>query len=121
MELKEKLYLVDDQGEKFMGAGVLWLLEAIARSKSLREAAKDMGLSYSKAYNMITKLEANLGHEIISRRHGGASREGAALTPYALSLIEIYKSFQGRMKVHANEEYKVFEKDLNRLEEEYNG
>ena len=27
MELSTKLYILDDSGKKFMGAGVLWLLE----------------------------------------------------------------------------------------------
>lgn len=121
MELKEKLYLIDSDGEKFMGAGVLWLMEAIEKQKSLRSAALDMGLSYSKAYNMITRLEENLGHEILNRRHGGSSREGATLTPYALSFMEIYKKFQKRMKEHADNEYIIFEEDLRRLQEECNG
>ena len=29
MELSTKLYILDDDGRKFMGAGVLWLLERI--------------------------------------------------------------------------------------------
>ena len=29
MELSTKLYILDDSGKKFMGAGVLWLLENI--------------------------------------------------------------------------------------------
>ena len=39
MELKSKLYLLDENGDKFMGMGVLWLLQAIDKTKSLREAA----------------------------------------------------------------------------------
>ena len=49
MELNTKIYLLDDNGNKFMGIGVLWLLEAIEESSSLRQAAQKMELSYSKA------------------------------------------------------------------------
>lgn len=80
MELKSKLYLIDEEGEKFMGIGVLWLLQKIASEKSLRKAAADLGISYSKAYMMIRNLEASLGVPVVNRQKGGADRSGATLT-----------------------------------------
>lgn len=121
MELKEKLYLVDSEGDKFMGAGVLWLLEAIESTSSLRKAASEMGLSYSKAYMMIDRLEKNLGRQIVIRRHGGADRVGASLTPFAIEFMKLFKEFQVRMKAHADDEYQVFMKELESLQEETDG
>ena len=46
MELKTKLYLVDEEGNKFMGIGVLWLLDNVAEHNSLRKAASALGISY---------------------------------------------------------------------------
>ena len=61
MEIKTKLYLVNGDGEKFMGIGVLWLLEHVGTSGSLRAAASALGISYSKAYAMVKNLEDQLG------------------------------------------------------------
>ena len=36
MELKTNFYLVDENGEKFMGVGVLWLLAKVGAMGSLR-------------------------------------------------------------------------------------
>lgn len=47
MELKTKIYLLDDEGEKFMGIGVLWLLNEVAKTQSLHKAASNLSISYS--------------------------------------------------------------------------
>ena len=49
MNLKVKLYL-ENGNDKFMGIGVLWLLQKVRECRSLREAAQEMGISYSKAF-----------------------------------------------------------------------
>lgn len=120
MELNTKIYLMDDEKEKFMGIGVLWLLESIDESSSLRQAAQKMGLSYSKAYGMITRLEENLGCPIVDRRKGGHSREGIALTPFAYRFMEMYKNFQDKVKALTSDLYVDFERDLRKLVEEEN-
>ena len=61
MELDTKLYITGSDGKKYMGIGVLWLLEEIDKSKSLRSASINMGLSYSKAYGMLKRLEEEVG------------------------------------------------------------
>lgn len=121
MELKERLYLVDSEGERFMGPGVLWLLEAIGASSSLRKAASNMGLSYSKAYMMIERLERNLGKQILIRKHGGADRSGATLTPFAIEFVKLFKDLQTRSEACVRKEYDAFERSLEVLKEEYDG
>ena len=77
MELSTKLYILDDEGRKFMGAGVLWLLERVEETGSLLSASRSMGLSYTKARSMLEALEENLGKPVLDRKKGGADRHGA--------------------------------------------
>ncbi len=51
INLKVKLYLENEQ-DKFMGIGVLWLLQKVQECGSLRAAALDLGISYSKAFRL---------------------------------------------------------------------
>ena len=118
MELNTKIYLLDDNGDKFMGIGVLWLLESIAESSSLRQAAQKMELSYSKAYGMITRLEKSLGKKIVDRKRGGHSREGIELTEFAKEFIILYKDFQCRIKSETASVFAEFKGELNALMEE---
>ncbi len=112
MELDTKLYLVDDSGEKFMGIGVLWLLENIGEEQSLRAASMKMNLSYSKAYNMLKKLEKEVGRPFVSRKRGGASREGVELTPFARRYMDLYRNFQEKAKKAALVEYNRYKEEL---------
>ena len=119
MELSTKLYILDDEGRKFMGAGVLWLLEGIKESGSLLAASENMGLSYSKARGMLEHLERASGHSMIERRKGGSERKGAVLTPYAEEYILLYKKFQEDAKSDAERRFREFLKCLDTLEADY--
>ena len=63
-------------------------MEEIDKSKSLRSASINMGLSYSKAYGMLKRLEEEVGKPFVERKRGGATREGLELTPFANLSIE---------------------------------
>ncbi len=117
MELKSKFYLLNEDGEKFMGAGVLWLLNAIERTGSLRKAAQEIGLSYSKAYKMINNLESNLGKAVVDRKKGGQDRAGAELTPFGVKLCQLYNEFQEEAKKQVEEPYQEFLDKLKQIME----
>lgn len=118
MELKTKLYLVDEEGAKFMGIGVLWLLQQIKIHKSLRKGAAELGISYSKAFAMVRNLESSLGVAMLDRKKGGANRDGATLTPFGEKFIELYDSFEQEAKATLEQPYKGFRQKLALLFEE---
>ncbi len=118
MELDTKLYLVDDEGNKFMGIGVLWLLENIGSEQSLRKASIKMNLSYSKAFNMLKTLEKEVGHPFVERKRGGANREGVVLTDFARKYMALYNDFQGRAKKAALSEYEKYKVKVEELTKE---
>ncbi|HKL56945.1 MAG TPA: LysR family transcriptional regulator [Sphaerochaeta sp.] len=115
MELKAKLYLVDEEGNKFMGIGVLWLLQHIREHKSLRKGSSVLGISYSKAFAMIRNLEKSLGVAILDRKKGGARRDGATLTPFAEQFIMLYETFEQEAKLTLDRPYEQFREDLSLL------
>ena len=122
MELDTKLYVTGSDGKKYMGIGVLWLLEEIDKSKSLRSASINMGLSYSKAYGMLKRLEEEVGKPFVERKRGGATREGLELTPFARSYMEIYREFQTSAKKAAEKGFVVFREKIDALiKEDING
>jgi molybdate transport system regulatory protein len=119
MELKTKIYLVDENDDKFMGIGVVWLLEKVLEKGSLRAAAADLGISYSKAYSMISKLEKSLNRSVLVRRKGGTSRVGATLTPFGIVLLDKYKVFQSSMKEITRAPYEIFAADFKKILSEF--
>lgn len=112
MELKLKVYITDAEGHKFMGIGVLWLLQTIEKERSIRGAAALLGISYSKAHNMLKTLEAELGSPVLQRRKGGDDRTGATLTALGKRLITVYDDFQDDLKQYAEAQFETFKTTL---------
>ena len=112
MELKTKIYLVDEEGNKFMGIGVLWLLDNVAKHNSLRKAASALGISYSKAFSMVQNLEKSLGVAVLNRRKGGATRDGATLTAFAVAFLDLYRQFEQQAKSGLTIPFDQFRQDL---------
>lgn len=115
MNVNSKIYLEKD-GTKFMGIGVLWLLENIKNNGSLRAASLEMGISYTKAYGMISGLEKALGKQIVIRKKGGSGREGLSLTDFALEFMNLYDSFQKECKNTIENSFSGFMEKLNKLD-----
>ena len=111
MNLKLKIYLENDR-DKFMGIGVLWLLQKVDGLKSLRAAANELGISYSKAFRMVENLEDSLGMKVLERRKGGSDRGGATLTDFGRAFIALYDDFQKESKALVQPRYEGFCRDL---------
>ncbi len=111
INLKLKIYL-EDSRDKFMGIGVLWLLRKMEQNMSLRAAANDLGISYSKAFRMVENLESALGMKVLDRKKGGSSRGGASLTDFGREFIVLYDDFQRECKEIIRPRYAKFCSDL---------
>ncbi|MGD1822944.1 MAG: winged helix-turn-helix domain-containing protein [Pleomorphochaeta sp.] len=119
MDLKTKIYLINSENEKFMGIGVVWLLEEIKKHSSLRAAANEIGISYSKAYSMMNMLENSLGKIILVRRRGGYSRQGAYLTEFGEEFLKAYKAFHKEIKEITKGPYDKFNDEIDSLLSKY--
>ena len=120
LNLKVKLY-IQNGDEKFMGIGVLWVLQKTRELGSLRAAANDLGISYSKVYRMIVNLEKNLGARVLERRKGGADRSGASLTEFGVRFAEMYDGFQRECKALLDPEFAKFTETMRGLVDSYRG
>jgi molybdate transport system regulatory protein len=87
-----KLWL--EENDKAFGEGPYKLLKGICRLGSLNKTVEDMGISYSKAWNIIKRSEEQLGFLLLERRTGGAMGGGCTLTSEAIELIKNYEKFK---------------------------
>lgn len=91
-----KIRLAKD--EVFFGPGVETLLRLTEKYESVNAAAKNMQLSYSKAYKMIHGAEKALGFKLLDRKIGGANGGGSTLTPECLDFLITYEEFSSELK-----------------------
>lgn len=92
MKAVYKIWL--DRNGKAFGDGPHELLRKVHKTHSLHQAASQMSMSYSKAWQLIRTLEMRLGFALLKSRTGGLSGGGSRLTPEAKLLIEQYGRFR---------------------------
>lgn len=107
IEIDVRVMLKDEEGEPFMGIGVIWLLTGIEKHHSISQAAREMELSYPKALRMIQTLEDTLQQGMVRRYKGGHLRGGAELTAAGKDFIERYVAMLSEIKKNSAE---IFEK-----------
>ena len=83
---------------KCFGPGVAQLLHTVDRLHSLRAAAAEMEMAYSKAWNIIRNSEAALGFKLLHSSTGGKGGGGAFLTEDAVKLLTAYEGFCASMR-----------------------
>ena len=89
----------------FFGAGTAELLELINYEQSVRMASSLMGISYSKAWKMIKKMEEGAGCMMVRCQQGGKDGGKAELTENAVLLLKKYRLFEKRLKEEADKIY----------------
>lgn len=89
-----KILFTDDNGIKFFGEGPLRLLRAVEKTGSLRAAATEMEMAYSKASKLIKQAEANLGFPLTTRSTGGKDGGGSVLTPEGKRWLGQYEAYR---------------------------
>lgn len=93
MKSELRLFICDNGGQRFFGAGPYELLRGISQSGSLRAAAAAMNLSYSKALVMLRRAERALGTALTRRVIGGKNGGGSCLTEEAQTLLHRYERY----------------------------
>jgi N-terminal domain of molybdenum-binding protein len=71
---------LSDQGAPVFGVGIRELLIRVESTGSLRQAASDMGLAYSKAWHIVRRAEEHFGFKLLERQIGGAGGGGSTVS-----------------------------------------
>lgn len=94
MKLRFGVSFETGDGQRFFGEGPYRLLLKVEELGSLRAAALDMDMAYTKARRLMENAEAALGFPLIRRRAGGKGGGGSTLTPQARELTERYRAYR---------------------------
>lgn len=92
MKIDGRFWLTKE-GQSFLGAGRIELLERIDQTGSINAAAKEMKMSYKAAWERINGMNALADKPLIERLTGGKGGGGTKLTSYARELIATFHRF----------------------------
>jgi molybdate transport repressor ModE-like protein len=78
----------------FFNARLKLLLFLISDTHNVRKACSAMALSYGKAWEMINRLELELGYSVVERRQGGKHGGNTSLTERGAAFLLAYQRFE---------------------------
>ena len=97
-----------------MGPGKAQLLEAIAITGSISEAAKVMEMSYRTAWQLVTSMNEHFVGPLVSMTKGGQTGGGASLTELGWDVLQTYKTMQDRALAAISDDMAHFESFIRR-------
>jgi len=101
-----------ERGEQpFLGHGRIELLERIAETGSISQAARAMGMSYKAAWDAVDAMNNVADEPLVRRSTGGRHGGGTQLTDHGRTLIKVYRA--------AEQEYQQFLRRLGKGVEEF--
>lgn len=109
LQYKTTLRIVAE-GRAF-GPGVAMVLQGVRTHGSLAGAAKQMHMSYSKAWTIIKGAEQIWGFPLTRRHVGGKMGGSSTLTPQAECILSRYEMMQQVIDEVAKEKFNAFFND----------
>jgi len=95
-------FRVDIGATLAIGPGKIALLEKIGETGSLSAAARALGMSYRRAWQLLDSLNAGLKQPVTEARKGGTHGGGSRLTTRGRELIRIYRAFDAEVQRRAH-------------------
>ncbi|MDV7340563.1 LysR family transcriptional regulator [Terasakiella sp. A23] len=89
METKLRIRIAFPKGH--IGPGKIALLEQIEKVGSISGAAKEMGMTYRRAWHLLETVQSVLSEDVVETSIGGKRGGGARLTPVGKELIALYR------------------------------
>ncbi len=92
--VRPRIRIVSDDGTIVLGPGKADLLAAIARTGSIRAAARELDMSYMRAWTLIRIMNGVFRSPLVEKVRGGSEQGGARLTPRGAEVLAIYERME---------------------------
>ena len=107
LETIEKNRILDGEGFE--------LLLDLDRTGSLTTTARNLGMSYRKAWGMLHYVEQHLGFNLTEKRRGGASGGRTVLSEKGRQLVRAYNSLRHETDIAMKSIANVFFNRINEI------
>ena len=95
-----------------MGPGKSELIERIAETGSISAAARAMGMSYRRAWQLVEALNTAFRKPVVVTAVGGERGGGARVTPFGRRLVAQFRSMEGKASAAIAADLKRFSRRL---------
>ncbi|NLE36091.1 MAG: LysR family transcriptional regulator [Bacteroidales bacterium] len=91
------------------------LLLDLDQTGSLTASARNLGMSYRKAWGMLNDVERHLGFRLTEKRRGGAAGGRTVLSEKGVQLVRAYNSLRHETDIAMKSIAKVFFNRINEI------
>jgi molybdate transport system regulatory protein len=95
-----------------LGPGKADLLEKIGAAGSISAGAREMGMSYRRAWLLVEEMNAAFVSPLVAASAGGAGGGGAQITPLGQEMLERFRKLQTALDAEAARHIAGFSKHL---------
>ena len=95
-----------------IGPGKADLVERIAETGSISAAARAMGMSYRRAWQLVEALNAACREPVVITAVGGRRGGGAEVTAFGRQLVRLFRAMEGKASSAIAADLKRFESYL---------
>ena len=95
-----------------LGPGKVDLLEEIDRSGSISKAARELGLSYRRAWILVDTMNKSFSSSLVKCFAGGEKGGGAHLTPLGKKMAKTYRAMESKAELAMKSDWKVIQNSL---------
>jgi molybdate transport system regulatory protein len=84
------------RGAPAIGPGKAELVERIGATGSISAAARAMGMSYRRAWQLVEALNRDFREPIVTTAIGGARGGGARVTPFGMKAVAAFRKMEAK-------------------------
>ena len=95
---------IEGDGQRFFGPGPVELLELIEGTGSISKAAKGMGMSYKKAWEIVNRINGLTATPFVVTSIGGEDGGGSTISAEAKEMITWYRGLRERFRLFLENE-----------------
>lgn len=112
--LSHQIQLVTGEETLISEEGFRLLLE-IGKTLSIVAAAKNLGMSYRKAWGLLREIEYNLGFSLVGKKRGGKAGGRTTFTHEGAELLDAYQKLVSDLESTDREAIRTFFKRINHI------
>ena len=107
-QIRNRIWIDGNQGT-FLGNGRIQLLDKIHKHGSIKKAAKELKMSYRKAWSLLDSINDQAGEKYLIKSSGGTGGGGTIVTEAGLKAIKNFKKLDSKCRA-------FLDKELNKMD-----
>ena len=85
---------LDFDAARHVGHGKIRLIETIAAEGSISAAARTMGMSYRRAWQLVDAINKSFAQQVVVTAVGGQSGGGTRVTPFGQEVLKRFREIE---------------------------